>query len=193
MILQKYKLVFKQLALLICLYAYTRLLFLVFNFSYFTHSESIISPFIYGIRFDLVVICWLNGLLFITLLLPFKFIQHPYFKKTYRIIFIVINALALLFNCIDIGYFEFIQKRSTFDLFQTLGGENDGMQLLPQYIADYWFVLLIWISVITALVYFSKNKETKTIEWTNKLKFIQLASLFCIFLPLLVIGSRGGW
>jgi phosphoglycerol transferase MdoB-like AlkP superfamily enzyme len=193
MIFQKYKLVFKQIALLLCLYAYTRLLFLVFNFGYFAHSESIISPFVYGIRFDLVVICWLNGLLFITLLLPLKFTQHPYFKKTYRIIFIFINALALLFNCIDIGYFEFIQKRSTFDLFQTLGGENDGMQLLPQYIADYWYVLLIWISVIFALIYFSKNKETKTIEWTNKLKFIQLVALIFIFLPLLVIGSRGGW
>ncbi len=193
MILQKYKLVFKQVALLICLYAYTRLLFLVFNYSYFAHSESIISPFFYGVRFDLVVICWLNGLLFVTLLLPFKFTQHAYFNSTYRIIFIAINALALLFNCIDIGYFEFIQKRSTFDLFQTLGGENDGMQLLPQYIADYWHVLLMWISVIAALIYFTKSKQTQTVEWTNKLKVIQLITLFFIFLPLLVIGSRGGW
>jgi phosphoglycerol transferase MdoB-like AlkP superfamily enzyme len=193
MIIEKYKLVFKQIALLLCLYAFTRLLFLVFNYSYFAHSESTITPFLFGLRFDLVVICWLNGLLFLVILLPFKFTEHAYFKRIYQILFVSINALALLFNCIDIGYFEFIQKRSTFDLFQTLGGENDGMQLLPQYIADYLHVLLIWISIITALIYFSKSPNITLKTVSPKAMIVQLISIFIIFLPLLVLGSRGGW
>jgi len=183
----------KQLTLLLCLFAITRLLFLILNFSYFNHAQNLVSPFLYGIRFDLVVICWLNGLLFFLLVLPFKFTENIYFIKIYRICFVVVNALALLFNCIDIGYFEFIQKRSTFDLFQTLGGDNDGIQLLPQYIADYWFVLLIWIILIIALIYFSKIAITKDQQWSSKSKIIQVIVALFILIPLLVLGSRGGW
>lgn len=189
----KYYLVLKQLTLLLCLFAITRLLFLIFNFSYFNHAQNLVSPFLYGIRFDLVVICWLNGLLFFLLVLPFKFNENIYFIKIYRISFVVVNALALLFNCIDIGYFEFIQKRSTFDLFQTLGGDNDGMQLLPQYIADYWFVLLIWIILIIALIYFSRIAIIKTKQRSSKSKIIQVIVALFILIPLLVLGSRGGW
>ncbi len=139
------------------------------------------------------MICWLNALLFVAILLPFKFTEHLYFKRSYQILFVSINALALLFNCIDIGYFEFIQKRSTFDLFQTLGGENDGMQVLPQYIADYWYVLLIWISIIFVLIYFSKNNDIKPKVNSTKTKISQLISIVVVFIPMLVLGSRGGW
>jgi phosphoglycerol transferase MdoB-like AlkP superfamily enzyme len=106
---------------------------------------------------------------------------------------VIINAIALLFNCIDIGYFEFIQKRSTFDLFQTLGGEHDGMQVLPQYIADYWFIFLFWVITIIALIYFSRSNRLFHSVWTNKLKLIQILSILLFFLPLLVLGARGGW
>lgn len=165
----------------------------MFNYSYFSHTEHIFNLFINGVRFDLVVICWLNGLLFIIQLLPFKFVDHILFKRIIRIVFIAVNALALLFNCIDIGYFEFIQKRSTYDLFQTLGGEHDGMQVLPSYIADYWYVLLIWIIVIGCLIYFTGIKKSMQEIWPVKLKIIHLTSVILLFLPLLVIGSRGGW
>lgn len=193
MIFKKYKFVLKQLALLIVLYTATRLLFLLFNYSYFENSKTLISSFFYGIRFDLVVICWLNGLLFITALLPFKFTEHKIFTRIYQFLFISINAFALLFNCIDIGYFEFIQKRSTYDLFQTLGGENDGMQLLPQYIADYWYALLIWLAVILSLIYFNFYKKTESFSLTTNSKIIQLISVFFGFLPLMGLGARGGW
>lgn len=193
MIKQQYKIVCKQLLLLLGLYAITRLLFLVFNFSYFAHAPNFISPFIFGIRFDFVVICWLNGLLFVALLLPFKFVSHIYFERIYRLLFVTVNALALLFNCVDMGFFEFIQKRSTFDLFQTLGGENDGMQVLPNYIADYWYILLIWISIILFLIHFSRFKIIQSVQWTIKSRVIHLLGIIFIFLPLLVLGSRGGW
>lgn len=179
--------------MLLCLFAITRLLFLAFNFNYFSHTENLFTPFLYGIRFDLVVICWLNGLLFLLLVLPFRYAENTCFILIYRILFVTVNASALLFNCIDIGYFEFIQKRSTFDLFQTLGGNNDGMQLLPQYISDYWYVLLVWIMVIFALIYFSKSNELKTQKLSNKSKVLELAFAIFVFIPLLVLGSRGGW
>lgn len=192
MILHKYKLIFKQVAGLLSLYFLTRLFFLIFNFSYFKNSENLLSPFLYGLRFDLVVICWLNGLLFTVQLLPFNFTENSIFKTIYRILFVTINAFALLFNCIDIGYFEFIQKRSTYDLFQTLSGDNDGMQVLPQYVADYWHVLLIWIGTILALAWLTKQKQLKAKAWSNKLRMIHLTALVIIFIPLLIVGSRGG-
>ncbi len=101
MFLNSIKAVFKQIGLLILIYALTRVLFYFFNYAYFSF-DAFLSALFYGIRFDLAVIFLLNNVLFFLLFLPLKFISNSFFQRTYQVLFIVVNALALLFNCIDI-------------------------------------------------------------------------------------------
>ncbi len=192
MIWSKYKQVALHLALIVALYSITRLFFLIFNFGYFTPSTKLIAAFFYGLRFDAVAISWTNGFLFAALLLPFPFVQNKIFITLYRILFIGINACALLLNSIDIGYFEFTQKRSTFDLFQTLSGANDGIQSLPSYIRDYWYILFLWLAILIILIKYSKIPLEKPQKYSLKSILSLLAVLVFIYTPLLVIAIRGG-
>ena len=191
MFLNAIKAVFKQLGLLVLIYTLTRVLFYFFNYTYFSF-DAFLSALFYGIRFDLAVIFLLNTVLFFLLFLPFKFTNTRIFCRLYHILFIVLNALALLFNCIDIGYFEFIQKRSTYDLFTTMGGENDGRQVIFNYVLDYWYLLLIWLIIVyvlfKCLVFPAKFEGS--LSW--KLKTLNLIVLVLGILPLMVIGARGG-
>ena len=191
MFLNAIKAVFKQLGLLVLIYTLTRVLFYFFNYTYFSF-DAFLSALFYGIRFDLAVIFLLNTVLFFLLFLPFKFTNTRIFCRLYHILFIVLNALALLFNCIDIGYFEFIQKRSTYDLFTTMGGENDGRQVIFNYVLDYWYLLLIWLGIVYVLfkcIVFPAKFEG-SLSW--KLKTLNLIVLVLGILPLMVIGARGG-
>ncbi|MFN4930067.1 MAG: LTA synthase family protein [Bacteroidota bacterium] len=190
---KKYRAVFKQVLLLMGLYALTRLLFYFFNYSYFKYSGNPAAAFLYGMRFDLSAICWTNGVLFMAQLLPFNFTANKFYQAVLQILFVLINALALLFNCIDIAFFEFIQKRSTYDLFQALSGDNDGMQLLPRYLIDYWYVLLLWIGIVATLVFFRKNETAVEFHQSGRSILTKLTGLFLLFTPLLVLGARGGW
>ena len=87
------------------LYAFTRLLFYFFNYSYFKYSGNPAAAFLFGMRFDLSAICWTNGVLFMAQLLPFNFTANKFYQAVLQILFVLINALALLFNCIDIAFF----------------------------------------------------------------------------------------
>jgi phosphoglycerol transferase MdoB-like AlkP superfamily enzyme len=190
---KRYQNIGRQILILLLLYAVTRLVFLLYNYAYFNNYPSKAASFVYGIRFDLAVICWLNGILFIALLLPFNFTENKFYRAVFRALFVIINALALLLNCIDIGFFEFVQKRSTYDLFQTLLGENDGTQLLSQYLLDYWYVLLLWLAILVTLIYTAKQAVVSKIQFSAKSTVLQLLLLIFVFVPMLVLGARGGW
>lgn len=188
----KYLRVVKQIGLLFVLYAFTRLLFLFFNYSYFKGNGYLFLSFFYGLRFDAVVISTLNSVLFLVYLLPFKYTVKPLFLRIYNLLFVLVNAIALLFNCIDIAYFEFTQKRSTFDLFQTLTGANDGMQVLPSYISHYWYILIIWLTIVFILIYTVKQKTSPYLPISVKEKVLHLLVIVFVFTPLALISSRGG-
>jgi phosphoglycerol transferase MdoB-like AlkP superfamily enzyme len=192
MFLNAVKAVAKQILLLLLLFALTRLIFYFYNANYFK-IEVLPSAMFFGMRFDLMVICILNGPLFFVLLLPFKFIQLPIFKRIYLILFLLVNAAALLLNCIDIGFFEFIQKRSTFDLFATMGGENDGRQVIFNYLIDYWYLLFLWFGLIILILRFTKFPIINSENITIKRQIIQIFLIIILVIPIIVLGARGGW
>ena len=75
------------------------------------------------------------------------------------------NSIFILVNLIDVGYFKFIKKRSTADLFAQVGGQTDLGKLLPQYLMDYWWLLLIFILL---LVLVSKAYSKIKLDEDNK-------------------------
>ena len=76
--------------------------------------------------------------IFITLhFIPGNFKNRKGYQKALYIYFIIINSAALLFNFIDIEYFKFTNKRTTFDIFYLVGLGNDLWILLPQFLKDY--------------------------------------------------------
>ena len=120
-----YQLLFKRLILLLTLYQISRFIFGFTNPS--TVSSDYFSIFLAGLRYDITTICILNLPVLLMHVYPSKFSFSAGYQKIISILIISLNALALLFNYIDTGWFPFIQKRSTIDFF-TLISTGDDLQ-----------------------------------------------------------------
>jgi phosphoglycerol transferase MdoB-like AlkP superfamily enzyme len=179
----------KRTFLLLCIYSVCRILFFVFNLKSF--SDAGIFEFIIGLRFDLSAIFLLNFPVFVFAALPFGFTEKALYKKIISIVFISINAIALTFNCADIGYFPFNNKRSTMELFAIVGSENDFWQLLPSYIKDFWYLFLLLFSLIILLIYGEIKINFKAVK-TVPQSFLKRFVSFLIIAVITLIGSRGG-
>lgn len=187
----------KHLAILLLVYEIYRLLFYCFNYSYFSDLSlwKLSSILIFGLRFDLSVIILSNFLFILLYLLPFAFRE----KKGYRIIlkwlFLIVNSIAMLANCVDLAYFQFTLKRTNATVFHFFGGEigNDLGRLLPLFLVEYWYVFAIWI-IFTFLIYYLYSKTEKNIQliWTKKKYGLETLSLIG-FIAFSIIAYRGGF
>src|SRR5690554_7176858 len=98
-----------------------------------------------GIWMDAITI----GIFFIPFyafsLLPIPFYQTKGYQLFLKIIFHITNTTILAFNLIDVEYYKFTAKRSTADLFTLVSTGNDINQLLTTFIADFWWLILLFV------------------------------------------------
>ncbi|MES2681057.1 MAG: LTA synthase family protein [Bacteroidota bacterium] len=194
----------KQLQILlkrisICYLAYfiCRLSFFLINKSYFpgTGLSDFLKISFFGLRFDSFSIVVSNCLFILLSILPFNF----FFKRGYQLflkwLFFITNAVFLSANFIDAGYFPFIHKRSTYDLFLQIGGQSDLGKLLPQFLRDFWWILIIYLGLLTGLAFLYKKIKVDVVSPYQKAGFKQWGLVFVCFLlaaGFSFLGVRGG-
>ncbi len=154
-----------------------------------------IADCFYGLRFDTFSIFVSNSLFILLSILPLNIFFKNWYQIVLKYLFVITNSVFILANCIDIGYFPFIKKRAGADLFSQLGGQSDIINLLPHFIKDFWWIVLIYILLILLIIRtYNKIKILpKKIAVTTNLKqrfFITLIFLFSS--GLVVLGIRGG-
>jgi len=164
------------------LFSLFRVLFYLFNSNYFPQPE--VLNFLGGFRFD-----WMT----ITILYLPYFVSLWFFPRSntlfQKVLFLISTAAAIFSNFLDFEYFKFTQKRTTADLFSTKGIEEDVIRLLPQFTADYWYLLVLAVLCLwlVKVVYERIDKiETQRLNWKRYLLFS-----FPIT-ALIFIGFRGG-
>ncbi len=188
----------KQIAFVFILYTICRLLFYYFNRSSFQElSFSELSAILfYGLRFDSFSIAATNSLYILLCLLPFKFYYSKIYQKTTSIIFIVTNAIAISLNFIDFAYFPFIQKRTTYDVGNLIfGGQSEFTKLIPHFIADFWYLVILYILFIWAMIKIHiKIRNSEKPEFINF--SLQKSALYFLIFSVItgftVLGIRGG-
>lgn len=182
--------------ILLLMYTGCRLLFFIFNYTYFTNTslKEFFSCLFYGLRFDLSAVAMTNSLFALLYLAPFPFRHYKIYRRIVNGIFYLINITAILLNCIDIAYFKFIFKRTTADTFHLITTGNDFVHLLPEFITDYWYIVLIWL-VFTAILVYRNWKIDKQLVYDEHLKFnYKTACLsFIILYIITTIAYRGGF
>lgn len=192
------KTLLKHIACLLFIYAICRVLFYIFNYSYFSGLSS--GTFIYllliSIRFDLSVIAILNSLFIILYVWPAQFRDGKRYRNTLKGLFYSINSIAILANCVDLAYFRFTLKRTTSDVFHFFGGKigNDLSTLMPVFLKDYWYVFVIWIVLTLLLIILYKRIERnrQQTEWTQQ-QFSKEVTGFIFTVALAVLAFRGGF
>ncbi len=174
-----------RLCFVLFLNSLLRLIFWYFHQNFFqtyTFPESL-HIVLEGIRFDIVSLLYLN-LLYILIV----FFIDKWAEKLLFFLFILPNSLGLLLSCIDIAYFPFNLRRSSWQTLIELKSINNGGLLAKSFFLDYGWVLLIFGFCVLALIYFSR--KTKPTFFIQNIHF-KIDSLFLSSFIILA-GLRGG-
>lgn len=181
----------KRLAILLLLYSLCRALFYFFNADLFPpilFSEGC-WIFIYGIRYDVSAIIVLNSLFIVLHLLPNKYWETKFYQTILKIFFYLVNIVALIFEASDFAYFKYSFKRITSDI---VFMEHDAPTLMPAFIRDFWYLLLMVVSMFL-FAEFLYRKTFNRLDWNfnfRKFSRVKLISTLLV-VSFLFIAARG--
>lgn len=165
-----------------------RSIFYAFNTSSFP-SAGVMEIFT-GVWFDLVTIALFFLPFLILSFLPF----HGSVKKISDILSISIfhiTSIALYaVNILDIEYFKYTSKRSTFDLFTVISAGSDIKQLAWTFITDFWLLILFLIAFLILHFFLNRKITHRSVKIEAGVKNSIISYL--ILVPLFVITGRGG-
>lgn len=187
----------KLIVILLAVYAICRLLFYAFNYSYFSELSlwQLVKIMFFSIRFDLSVIVLTNFIFILLFLIPFPFRENKWYRIVLKWLFISVNSIAVIANCVDLVYFQFTLKRTTADVFHLFGGKigNDLGRLLPLFMKEYWYVIIVWILLSIGLGFLYKKTEKQLkLKWDWK-HYVTQTVLFFAAGALSVLLYRGGF
>jgi phosphoglycerol transferase MdoB-like AlkP superfamily enzyme len=186
----------KRLMLIIVLMSVTRLIFYIFNYSFFAtlSLNQVLLHFLYGIRFDLASVFLLNLGFIVFSTLPDSILKLKGYQLFLKIQYVAVNSILLAANLVDTKFYEFEGKRLTADFFTKEWLGEDFITLLPEFISDFWYIFLVFLVLVYALIKFYPRVIQSAIN-SNKVKkfkvFKQIG--FSIFILILSISiGRGG-
>lgn len=183
----------KRLGISLLMLFITRLVFLAFNYGSFHQLGT--WDYIIALWFDLITI----GLFFLPFyslfLIPIPIRGYKTHQVLTKILWQLTNTLLIALNLLDVEYFKYTSKRSTFDLFSMLSTGSDLNQLASTLLKDFWFLFLILIILVTISTWmYSKTAQTfSTFKVKGKNFYRKNIIAFIILTPTLVIMGRGGF
>lgn len=189
-------LLFYRLITALFLLSISRWMIYLFNINIFHKLSFNEASHLYwaGLRFDLCVLAYLNIPVILVYTLPFSFNSNKILQKVTSVLFVTLNAIAIILNLIDVVYFRYIGKRMTSELFQFLGNKKENFNgLIGQFANDFWYMIIAAIVFTLVLVVVAKETEIRHRDGqTDTKKPILNYSAFVIIVFLVIIACRGG-
>lgn len=186
------KLMFARLGIVLLVLYISRLIFFAFNTSAFQNLSFL--DFFTAIWFDMITISLLFIPYYVLYLLPIPVRHQKWHRAFFKLYFHVTTALLLGLNLMDVEYFRYTSKRSTFDLFTMLSTGNDLGQLWMTFIKDFWLVIIMFILLISLTEYLYRKSDRILFKAKSNWKFYRINSLsFVAVVGLLLIIGRGGF
>ena len=184
----------KRILLLLFIYFLSRLFFIINNKNIIEVIDNTDSSLFFlileSLRFDLSILLYINAIVFLLLLFPNNLHLTTWYRRCIDYTFYLVNIPFILLNNIDIEFFQFNQKRITYDFVDLLFLGNDSLQIFPSYIMKYWPLLLLSLFQIFLLTRISDYKP-KRILCSFK-SILKSSIIFLITASFLIIGARGG-
>ena len=177
-------------------YSVGRILFYLYNQTLFPNVDltSFLKIMRGGFMFDTSAVLYLNAIYFLFFLIPFPFKFNEGYQRTLKWVFMVINAVGLAFNHIDIIFYRFILKRTTASVFDILSSDAGNYKLILRFLYDYWYIAIIWLLTVYILSrlysFFRPIPLFKAKGWKYILSSV---AALVVVAGLSVIGMRGGY
>jgi phosphoglycerol transferase MdoB-like AlkP superfamily enzyme len=193
--LQPFKRLLCQLLLLLALYLFSRCLFTAINLGQF--GDLSLPEFLWisfaAIRFDLSVLLLINSLYILLLFLPARQGIGARRQRLLHLLFITVNSIALLFELSDWAYFPYNHKRATADVLTLITRKGDFLNLLPGFLASYWYVPAAAVFLVFLLSKVNKIICRLTPLHSEKELSIPVQALRLVLITVIsIIGIRGG-
>lgn len=179
------------IAYLFAIQTICRVIFIWFNSQFF--SDLRFFDLIIGLRFDLVATSYLFLLFLLSYYTQSVFKLQWVKKYLTPVLFQIGLQLTLLSNLIDVIYYNFTFKRTTADIFDLVGTGNDVARLIPQFLKDYWYVVLLYLLLTFVLTkIFNKINHIPQLNNRGWKKWGLNGFGLIALLMFIVVGARGG-
>ena len=178
------------------LFGLCRLLFVLFNFRYFSISgPAHFFQWLWGgLVFDTVAILYVNIIYIVLATIPVPFRYKKWYEAILSVLFVVTNSIAIIANLTDIFYYPFTLTRTTASVFKQLSNESNLGKLFSKFLVDYWYGTLIFIVLIAGLVYFTKKtRPTRPAARFGFFYYGYALILMLLTYTLFIGGVRGGY
>ena len=148
-----------------------------------------------GLKFDLSGVLYTNCIYILSQIIPFKFRYNRTYRKTSGAIFFITNAIALALNCIDMIYYRFTLRRTTWSVFGEFAEDKGNFALMRQFVVDYPYVVLIWAALVICMILSCSAVRIKYYgAIKNRTAYYGLSTLIAaVCFGLFVAGVRGGF
>ena len=143
-----------------------------------------------GIRFDTAAICYTNIPYMLMVLIPLspRLRDSRGWRIATRLLYVVINTLALWTNLFDTVYSRYTGRRTTSSFLSEFADEGNLSNIFFTELLNHWYLVLIGIVFLVALVVFHRTPNP---EYTRRHRLQgTLCTLVVFFLA--VTGIRGG-
>ena len=152
-----YLLVLWRILLVYIIYTLCRVLFIVCNYDLLDgiSFNQMVRIFKGGLMFDTSAILYVNILYLFFSFLPIPAIRSDLSQKILRWFYIVTNFIGITLNLADTVYFRFTLRRTSMTFFSEFTGDVNFFQIFFQSIWLYWYLFIIGILFLLALIYLS--------------------------------------
>ncbi len=186
------KLLFRRLFILFIIYQFSRILFLLFNRSSFTNLD--VKTFLGGALFDLSAIGFINLAFILLHLFPAQFIYKKGYQHGLKIGFYTVNLVFIATNFVDLEYYKFTGRRSSFGLITAKGMEHEIGGLMLSFLQEFWYQFVFFILI--ALLFWRLLSKPRIIFPLEQLTVKAISKQIGIMVLSLGVGllmARGGW
>ncbi len=146
-----------------------------------------------GLKFDVSALIYINAVFILLQVVPAPFKYHDGYQRFCKWIFIISNSIGIMANFADFAYYKYTLKRTTATFFSQFSNEQNKFKLFMDFLADYWYLFILYALIIWAFVKLYelvRVKKAENFKWPDYV--LQTVLMFAIALACLT-GARGGW
>ena len=193
-----YKLTLFRYITALCLLIITQIVFYLLNSTLFNVNsfKDFLNICFGNLRFALSSLSFYLAPFLLLALLPVPLHGNKVYKVVISVLYFFGVEFIMVANLIDCGYFRFTFKRLTFDIFNYLGVGGDFNSLIPQFLRDYWHIVLIFIALNVVLYitdWLLRKKYCHSTKTSTSFNVVKGIIYFVIITFCGIIFQRGGF
>ena len=185
-----------NLLLAYVVYFLARIIYFLVNYSYFSQDISLshlLEMLGGGLVFDTSAILVTHIPYIVLMLLPWHGKETPGYQKLCRIVYMVINGLALAANLCDSVYFQYTMRRTTTTVFSEFSNEGNLGSIFLTETLRHFYLVVAFILILWALYRLYRKTGLRLSDYRGWHYDLAMVLSLCALAPFVVAGIRGGF